>query len=355
MGKKQLKMILVVIMFLFLLSGCSDLVEVQDRDFVLAMGVSIKDESFNIYLAEPRYGKDTKEEGSGNEKSILEFNCNYISEIEDKFNFTSDKRLDYRHLEVIILADSIASNKSKLKELIDYLKSSYEISSNVLVFYYAGNVEDVFSMEEVLSKSIGDYIKKLDDNNREKFKIKPVTIGNLISAFSQEKPIIIPAIKVLEEQIRVSGAAVLYDGDVRKIFADYEYIMALISKGEGKNYSIYIMEAVPIIIKDIDSRLSYEYTEGRIIVYVDVKADIEKIVSSSNMSEDELSLEVSEYLLNGISTLLEDCMKKDLLDVLRIYDFAAIKCRQAFIDYEGKREEFLKDVEVVISVEVCCK
>lgn len=357
---KKIKFILISILSVLLLTGCSDLVEVQNRAFVLAMGVSVSDGQYEIIFANPEYGKDTKEKGNDSEKRIHSYKSSYLNGIEEKYNISSDKRLDYRHLEVIIFDKSIAEDADMLLRFTEYIKGNYEFSRNVILYYYSGDASDIFEMDKKTGKSIGDYLKMLSDNNQKRNNLKPITIGNLMTGLSQGKTVVVPKIEITEDTVKTNGGAVFYNKICEKELSEDELVLFHIAKGEGKEYVIHAKEGESVLIKKVKSRILFEYTGDNPKIYIKLNVEAEytesdREIPNKRIKDEEISTYLAEYLESSIEQLVVFYMKEKNIDLLSLYDKSAVSNKAFWIDYNERYEDFINDVKVIVSTVVKMK
>ena len=152
-----MKKILLVFIILFM-TGCMDYNELNDIGIVTMMEISYKNKHYDVTLEILNTNKDVKESSyfiNGNGKTFEEAinDCKSHSYLKPNFS----------HMYVAILDKNIINNK--LKNIYDYLIRDIEIKKDFIVLT-SDNIEKINSFDNINSLSIGEYIYKINKNQR---------------------------------------------------------------------------------------------------------------------------------------------------------------------------------------------
>lgn len=341
---------LIVIMFLIslTLTGCSDMVEIQDRDFVLALGISYTDK-YNITFALPDLDAIT---GQSNEKAkerlLRSFNAKTLPEIEVFYNLDSEKKLDYRHLKAIILDGSMFLSQEKLMEFLRYIDNQYTLSRNVLLFYYPDDANKLMDMNETVGGSIGDYLKKLNKNNLN--MQDAATLGSIINCLDNTRSLLIPMLKEEETSISLNGGALFYKDSELKIISEEQRKIYNILQGKGTDYVFRIGDDV-IRLKDVKCKTKYEFTNKIPYIQFNITGISENLQSNSN-KDIPVSNKLKQYLETIIKEELNTLLKQDHIDFLNLYEASSYKNSDIWFKYEGKMTGFIDDLQIGIYIEI---
>lgn len=131
---------------IFLLSGCNTL-EVEDREFPLAVAVEKREDIENLWL---------NQEEAGN------------------------KEMDYNHLKVMILSQELAEDSELMEELLGVLSANVEIPRNTYVVI-AENPKELLELKEEYeeNESAGTYLEELLEGNASMKETAYPTLGKL--------------------------------------------------------------------------------------------------------------------------------------------------------------------------------
>lgn len=330
----------------FTLTGCTDMVEIQDRDFVLALGISYSDR-YQVTYALPNLDSvtgQTKAEETG--KFVRTFEGNSLPEIEELYDLNSEKALDYRHLEAIILDVSMFSHEDKLQSFLKYIDENYTISRNVLIYFSKNDVENLITSNGILGGSIGDYLRKLDKNNIN--KEEAITLGDLMNSLDDSRTMVIPVIQEEHDSVSLEGA-ILYQNDKEiHYLTEEERKLYQILQGKGTDY-IFNINGTAVRLKKIESKKVYEYQDEKPDIAVKVKAELETLQYSST-GEQQTIASMNQVFVDKMINLINIHVKQEKYDLLNLYEVSSYKKPEIWKDYENRMDSFIDDVEIYVNL-----
>ena len=334
---------------LFFITGCSDMREIQDRDFIMAMGLSYSDQ-YQVVFTLPDLDAITGQSKTEDiDRHIRFFEGSSFPLIEDLYNQSSENHLDYRHLETVILDDSIFHNEDGLESFLQYTRNEYTFSRNVLIFYYPGNIGDLFHSEGNLAGNIGNFLKKLTKNNSTG---DPASIGGLIDSMDNHKTLMIPTLKLENERLSIDGS-LLYSKDRESFFIGQENTnLYHMLKGQGTDY-VFQIDHTTITISDLTSSWDYTYRQHTPYVKVNIKGTYRILEDAPKAKTRQLTNgEIHRYIVDQSNDFLNITMKKKGLDVLNLYDKSSYKNPMIWNAYDENLDGFLNDTEVIVSLQI---
>ncbi len=338
------------IIFLFSLSliGCSDMVEIQNRDFVLALGISYTDD-YNITYALPDLDAITGQSNEAAKGRLLRnFSAKTLPEIEVLYNLDSEKRLDYRHLKAIVLDGSMFLNQDKLNEFLRYIDNQYTLSRNVLIFYYPEGTNDFMGANDKLGGSIGEYLSNLNKNNTS--AIETATLGSIMNCMQHTRALFIPVLKEEENSISLNGGVLFYKDSELKFISEEQRKIISILQGGGTDYIFRIGDDV-IRLKDVKCKTKYDYANSIPSIQFNITGTSENVQSDSS-KDVALSNDLTIYLESLIKEELNTLLKQDHIDFLNLYETSSYKNRDIWVNYEGKMNQFIDDLQIGLNIEI---
>lgn len=345
---RVLSLFSIIFLFSLPLTGCSDMVEIQNRDFVLALGISYTD-GYNITYALPDLDAVTGQSNEAAKGRLLRnFNAKTLPEIEVLYNLDSEKRLDYRHLKAIVLDGSMFLNLEKLEEFLRYVDNQYTLSRNVLIFYYPEGTKDFMSINDKLGGSIGDYLKKLNKNNTD--ATDTATLGSLMNCMQHTRSLFIPKLKEEENSISLNGGVIFYKDSELKIISEEQLKIISILQGGGTDYIFRIGDDV-IRLKDVKCKTKYEYINFVPSIQFKITGTSENVQSDASKNvtlSDELTTHLEKLINEELNTLL----KQEHIDFLNLYEMSSYKNRDIFANYEDKMNKFIDDLQITLDIEI---
>ena len=150
------KKIILIITALFL-TGCWDSAEINEREYIFAVGID-KGKSENlIFSAEiPKIN-----EGSEEERIIyIEESINLSNFYNDCF-VRSEKVISDRLMQVIVIGESIAEDSETFKRIFDEIQRSPQINRRVKIAVAKGDAKDIIETEIPSNPIIGRYLSEM--------------------------------------------------------------------------------------------------------------------------------------------------------------------------------------------------
>ncbi len=352
------------------LTACSDMTEIEDRNFIQAIGLDYKDEEISLNLSSPDLASYTDQGSSdedSKEKLLSVLTGNDFYQIEEDYLNESNKRIDFSHLQVIIFGRDFLENKDLYCQFLQYIENRYEISRNTLVIISDTTAKDLMELNSKLENGIGDFIYQLYrinviNNGREEIKLQNLLLskneGNLVPK--------IPIIARVEDGVLVQGAGYIQNGilSYEADLLESEYIN--LSKGFGNNSRIFIddeAENVIYVLKvnKIQQSIEFEENGGKpfMILRIEGDGELEKGLETSNngfnlrdkKTINNINLECNQYIHDQIVKLIDKVLKEEKVDILNLYR-RIYGNKNLWIKYNDKQDEFIKDLEYVVEVNI---
>lgn len=344
-----------IILATFLLTGCWDNVEINDREYIFAVGVDKGKDGKLSFVAEiPKIN-----EGSEEQRLI------YIDESKDFASFynssflRSDKVISDRLMQVIVIGESVAADSELLKKIFDEIQRSPQINRRVKIAVAKGSAKDIITTEIPRNPIVGRYLSemliKLKKSNYQDIYTFDEALLNLQEYGSG----MIPIVEKHEDSLKIESSAVMKDYEHIGNFNndENEIIMLLIEPKASslKNISVSIDDArvslgavnikVTDKIKLNGDKLSVDYYVS-LYCYIDSFTLNNKSLADINFIsriKDTATKQISELTDNTISKL----QKTYKADVMRIkgnlnkfhkkeYDKIKDKYEQVFVDADIK-------------------
>ena len=328
-NQKDYKVLKNIILLLFLptlliSTACSDMTEIEDRNFIQSIGVDYKDGQISLSLASPDLASYTEQGSSDDdakEKLLTVITANDFFQIEEKYLNEGNKRIDFSHLEVIVFGRDLLENKDVYFEFLEYIEKRYKISRNTLIFMSESSAYNILKTNSKLDEGIGGYLKQLYrinviNNGREEIKLQNLLLskneGNLVAK--------LPIITIEDDSVLVKGAAYIQNGlaayevDIK----ENDYINLV--RGFANNSRLFIedeLENVKYVLKIKEIQKSIEFEEKNnkpfMILRIEGKADLEKGLSD-NKDRIDIKLECNQYIHEQIVGLIEKISKEEKVD-----------------------------------------
>lgn len=341
-----MKKIIILILSIFLLSGCYDNIELNDLAIISGIGIDYKD---NNYYLTYEILSDTKTE---NNSAMLSYTVNgkgkSISEAIINTNYKISKKAYFAHLNVLILSENIINGH--LDKITDYILRDNAIRSDFKVLVSNGTTpEEILKNNDKNHPVVGEEIVKLIDN--EKYN-NNLVIGETFKEItakliSDNHDVILNTISLKDKEVAINNSF---------IFKGFDYKNTL-SKQDSSLYNLltknistiefdkeYNKGNVTITINSSDSKI--KVLKDKIIINTDLEGKI-----LENNAEFNLKNPDSYKKLNkDFGNLIEKDIK-EFIKVLQQNESDILGLQEKY--YKNTRKEnkgLWKSAEVIVNV-----
>lgn len=177
---KKIKICLLLVLILFIFSGCTKPVNLEDRNYTLALAFDKVEDNVLMTYSFADLSEMTGKAGEhANSKTYISIVEN-LEDAKQKYDLENDKVLDFGHLKCIIFGDTILNDKDRMLEIIDYIKNNDEFAKTILV-YRTDNANEILKKYEEMAGTLGTFLSDQLHNNLEEDGIIIETIGDLIA------------------------------------------------------------------------------------------------------------------------------------------------------------------------------
>lgn len=305
-----MKKILLILAAAFLLTGCYDKTETEDRQYVVLMGIdgveSYEDISkeLNIYegggkyimsLGEAEIESDIGDEKEGQKTIIISGNT--ISEMKNSADKYSDNRTYFGQLKAIILGKDILSDKERLKDIIYSIEKTGDINTKTVIFAAdeaaAKTLEGVMKNDPEGGLYLWDYyrnnISDTDDDEYTDFE-------KLVRCIREDRTFIIPQLSY-DGSAYVKGGTIIKDGEYVGSADENDIRSVKWLKGKAKGEIVSVGNASFKIKKE-----KIKITDENGVCVIDIKADCTAESGDyEKYSNDDVETVIKENLENTIN------------------------------------------------------
>ncbi|KXZ38892.1 germination protein, Ger(x)C family [Alkalithermobacter thermoalcaliphilus JW-YL-7 = DSM 7308] len=209
----------------FMLSGCWDKVEIDERGFVLVIGVdkvteeekqSEKDR-IKVSLKVPNVGLISGKSELGTESSF------YYEEIGSNLSFTIEKitakapfNITLDHTKVIVFGKSLLQDSHTLIEVLDGIERDSRFSRKMIFVGAEKYATDILKLEPKENPLVGIYLKSILDLEIKEGRAIDGNLNKIMYQIHESGSSIWPYIRVSEDKrgIEIMGAYVLRDNEL---------------------------------------------------------------------------------------------------------------------------------------------
>jgi spore germination protein KC len=372
---RTFKLVLVLILCIILLAACWDKVEIDERLFVLAIGIDkVKEEEkqqptdrYSINFVSPIVAALKESGGKGGVgetfntykavSSIFTFGLNQMYE-------RMDKKLSFQHTRILIFGEDLLKDEGLFKEVLDAVGRSHEFHRNMYVFAVSGRAEEVFKIKPKYTSLLAMYIYGIAENNLYQSSIYKMPAFQMYDNLTNfDGNTVIPTLKASEDEAKVSGVGIIKKYKLVGYLddKDSETLNWLNNTASGGVIATRYNEIeIPYKYNDFNTKLVLNKVEGDKVYLtynMEVEGGAEEYIWGESLMEQKLLDVVEKSLEKAIEDRskslidkLKNEFKVDLIGVgpyLRKHHSAIYKSIEK--DYESF---FTKNVEINIKAKV---
>lgn len=181
---------IVGIMAVCLLAGCERAVSVEEKEYVLVLGVD-KDEdgekAWEVFYSKADTSKLQGEAGNIAESTHVSYKVDTLAQSELEDGNDDAKQLSLGHLKAIFVGEKLARDKKEWKRLIEELEKTNEIAKTVLIYVCTPNARELIETDKEISGTLGEYMEQLSDKQERQKRKRATTVNDAIVALSERK------------------------------------------------------------------------------------------------------------------------------------------------------------------------
>ena len=340
---KKVIITLISIATAFLLTGCWDNVEINDREYIFAVGIDKGEDGNLIFTAEiPKINEGSKEERliyTEESKNFANFyNASFIR---------SDKVISDRLMQVIVIGESTASDPDLVKKIFDEIERSPQINRRVKIAIAAGDAKDIINTEIPSNPIVGRYLSELLVKLKKENYQEIYTFDEAILNFKDFNSAMIPIVEKFDDGLKIESSAVMKDykliGNLN--YTENELITLLLDPANSnlKNINVDI-ENTTISLGAFSVRMTdkIDVKENKLYAdyYVTLSCYIDSFELGNKSLEDQNFLEkIKVTATDQISKLTEQTVNK----LQKTYKTDLLKIKDKLYKYHNTEYTKIKD------------
>lgn len=212
------KLVLVLMLCVVLLVGCWDKIEIEDRIFVLGIGIdkakaeekSQPSDKYVINFVSPIVAALKKGGGGGDTFSTYKTVTSVFTYGLNQMYERTDKKLSFQHTRILIFGEDILKEEAAFKEVLDAIGRSNEFHRNMYVFVVQGRADEVFKIKPKFTSLLAMYISGIAENNLYQSSIYRMPAYQMYDNLENFKgDTVIPSLRASKDEAKVSGVGII--------------------------------------------------------------------------------------------------------------------------------------------------
>ena len=372
MIRNKILLMLVLTGVMFILTGCWDSTELNDRHIVLEIALDKAEDAEN---AENKIGQGDyyeitytipdikklsgKESLAQDVKTAIATTSPTLVESVDEVEVKTQNAITFNHVKAVVLGEDLMRDKRLFENAINSIARNIEFSRGTNILAVQGKASDITKGENYQNPILGLYIMRYF-NNEEKGggNAKQQTLGNMLKEIQNTGVTTLPIISSGEGgTVSISGAAVV---------KDYE-LLGWLSEDDvrGMNLIGGKVEGMPIVVEYNNEYLTYtvrkkktkiEFSdEGNVVAKIDItlRGNITEGLSAMNnkIFEKKSIEEIESILINKTNEQIRNIVKKEEemgVDFLKI----GLELYRKKPDLWNKYQDSQQDMKILLNTNV---
>ncbi len=349
---KRLSLLLVILIMSAALWGCWDKIEIEQRLFVLAMGIdkieeeqkSIPEDRYVVSFVSPVVGALM---GNGDTSFHTYKTTGKVFSVALNNMYTRfAKSLSFEHTRVLIFGEELLRDEELFKEALDSIGRSHEFHKSMYVFAVRGKAAESFELEPKYEKLLAMYISGLADNYKYEDRIAKQAAYEMYSDFANNNGnTLIPRLIAEKDEAKVTGVAVIKNFKLLGFLSGTEYKPLSWIMGEGDRGLIEVEHEgiyVPFEYNELNRKLKLDKVEGdKVFLTINLESEgaLQEYIWGRKLLDQKLLRAIEEKLEKKIVALSESALEKFQQE----YQMDVIGIRDYLIKFHPDVYEALKD------------
>lgn len=173
-----------------LLAGCERAVNIEEREYVLVLGIDKDEEgkkAWEVFYSKADTSKLQGEAGNIAESTHVSYKVDTLAQSELEDGNDDAKQLSLGHLKAIFVGEELAKDEKEWKRLIEELEKTNEIAKTVLIYVCTPNAKQLLETDKEISGTLGQYMEQLSEKQERQKGKRAVTVNDAIVALSERK------------------------------------------------------------------------------------------------------------------------------------------------------------------------
>jgi spore germination protein (amino acid permease) len=353
--KRNVGMLALVLVFLTCgLSGCSN-VELEKRNFPLAVALDEKDKGYLVTLGFQNLSELASQNGKDTPmtEAIPEEKTSWY-EAFAAVDANQPAVMDYNHVKVLILSSKVLDDKESLIQFLDYIKKQEVFSRNTLL-YVSDEAAPVIAKNEKLKLPVGTYLAQMTEGEEELGKHGIVTLGNLINEdANRQENLYIPMLSEENKKPVITKYYVLSSfSSVGTVDPD-TFRMAMLLENKMKKYRFQLDSGESVELSDIhvNDQITGDSQTPLEKIQIKAKARLQNESIQDGQKQQDITKRMEEYLQLEIEAVAKQTLESQKLDISNSFYRLGGYNRALYVAYHKNQNGYQKNLNYKINCSI---
>lgn len=236
---------------LLLLSGCAKTTDIEDRNYVMVLGLDKKEEELEVTFSFAKLRKAGSSDVEAETSDIITIKGLTLAKIEEEYKTFQDKKLELGHLRSLVLGEALAADEDMKNKVLKELEDNPEYSRTVLCYTTENSAKEMLETERQLQGFLSDYLSDMFYNNMQKSSERPITLEHLLASINEGEQVAVPNLTIVDGCPGVKSYYIFKSGKIWNKITVEEYQLYQIINGRIPYQTVWLngLEAEFIKVK----------------------------------------------------------------------------------------------------------
>ncbi len=360
------KVIVSILVILFLLTGCWDKVEIEERAHISAVGIDMYSASDsedvpNRYIFTFAFPENKKDNAKDIIVSSVGENLYSVSRIMAS---RSNKGFFLGHLRTVVIGVDIAKDSKSFRQILDGIENNEFLSRRVVLAITEDSAGEIIKIVPSMENKLGEFIAEIFRRPDRIPRIVGGSVGDIFTDLHESGNTLIPKIIPGETDVKVAGGGIINNYEFRGWLGEEETAHLLVLKGETKclcGMSVgYGDHNVPVALrpKKPKFRLIEDEDNIKILIEVEMEGDVKQTYFEAH--DDMLEVATISKIENKIKkateqrtrTTIDKIQKEFETDIIGIGRYLRQSHYKLWRELEDDWQEIFPNIDIDVNMDI---
>lgn len=214
---------IILLLSLLLLSGCAKTTDIEDRNYVMVLGLDKAEGQLEATYSFAKLRKAGSSDVEEDTSDIITIRGLTLAKIEEEYKTFQDKKLELGHLRSLVLGEALIADKEMKSRVLKELEDNPEYSRTVLCYTTENTAKEMLETERQLQGFLSDYLSDMFYNNMQKSSERPITLEHLLASVNEGQQAAVPNLTTVDGCPAVKSYYLFENGEIWKKITVEEY------------------------------------------------------------------------------------------------------------------------------------
>ncbi|MFA5523482.1 MAG: Ger(x)C family spore germination protein [Tissierellales bacterium] len=321
----------IILCLSILLTGCWDLIEINQYFFISAIGIDMykkeenpieedekeeinkiaQEDRFIITYSTPDLRAVGKNATSDEPRIIMSSISSNFYETTKELATRTNRNFTFTHTKVVIIGEEVAKNQNYMKEIFDNMGRHEQLSRKTSVLIAKGEAKEVMKIEDPFEPVTGYLVNQITEKKQGGARYSDMVLEEILTELYFNGDVLMPRIVPGKGEIKVAGTGIIKDFRLIGWLGEIETIAAMFLLDRVNTALInikYLDTILPYIITNTKTKTHLAVEEGKIkyIANIDTEGYMQQYILDA---EDKLT---DQRSITAIEKQVKDTLEKQI-------------------------------------------